>query len=106
LFNVRIYDSIKAEFDLGKTVESSVKLGMKNVLFQIIDVYAVLVIGALALLIGVAGLNTMALQALICLIAGAFCNLLWHRLINAAMLATSKDKYKYFRFVRGDDDDE
>ena len=106
LLQYRTYNAIKAEFDLGKTVESSVKLGMKNVLFQIIDVYAVLVIGALALLIGVAGLNTMALQALICLIAGAFCNLLWHRLINAAMLATSKDKYKYFRFVRGDDDDE
>lgn len=106
LMNVRAYSAIKAEFDLGKTVDSSVKLGMKKVLFETVDVYAVLAIGAVALIIGVAGLHTLALQALICIVAGAFCNLAWHRLINLLMLSSSKNKFKYFRFVREDDDDE
>ena len=70
------------------------------------DVYAVLVLGALALLIGGAGVYTLALQALICVITGAFCNLLWGRFINFTFLSASNDKYKYFRFVREDDDDE
>ncbi len=106
LMNARAYSAIKAEFDLGKTVDSSVKLGMKKALFETVDVYAVLAIGAVALIIGVAGLHTLALQMLICIAAGAFCNLAWHRLINLLMLSTSKNKFKYFRFVREDDDDE
>jgi hypothetical protein len=72
----------------------------------IVDVYAVAVLGALALLIGAAGLNTIALQAIICLVAGAFCNLVWGRVLNVLFLSASKDKYKYFRLVREDDDDE
>jgi hypothetical protein len=69
-------------------------------------VYAVLLLGALALLIGAAGLHTLALQALICVISAAFINLLWARAINYTFLSASKNKYKYFRFVREDDDDE
>lgn len=48
----------------------------------------------------------MALQALICIATGAFCNLLWTRFINCMLLSASKNKYKYFRFVREEDDDE
>ena len=66
----------------------------------------VLIGAALALLIGAAGLHTMALQALICFVTGAFCNLLWTRFISHMMLSASKNKYKYFRLVREDDDDE
>ena len=102
----QIYNAIKAEFSLGKTVESSVKGGYKKTLWNTIDVYAVLLLGALAFLVGAAGLHTLALQALICVITGAFCNLLWARAINFTFLSASKDKYKYFRFVREDDDDE
>jgi quinol-cytochrome oxidoreductase complex cytochrome b subunit len=75
-------------------------------LFTIIDIYAVLLLGALALLIGAAGLHTLAVQTIICVITGAFINLLWARGINFTYLSASKDKYKYFRFVREDDDDE
>jgi len=32
--------------------------------------------------------------------------LLWARAINYTFLSASQDKYKYFRFVREDDDDE
>lgn len=71
-----------------------------------IDVYAVLVLASVALLIGAAGLHTLALQALICFVTGAFCNLLWTRFINCMLVSSSKDKYKYFGFVREDDDDE
>ena len=106
LINARIYQAVKAEVALGKTVESAVKAGYKKTLGGIIDVYAVALLGALAFLIGVAGVYTMALQALICVITGAFCNLLWGRLINFLYLSASKDKYKYFHFVREDDDDE
>ena len=60
----------------------------------------------LALLIGGAGLQTIAFQALICVIAAAFINLVWARVINLLFLSASKNKYKYFRFVREDDDDE
>lgn len=102
----RIYQAIKAEFDLGKTVESSVKGGHKKTLLGIVDIYAVLLLGALALLVGAAGVHTLALQAVICVVTGAFCNLLWARMINFVYLSASKNKYKYFRFVREDDDDE
>ena len=106
VLNVHVYNAIKAEFALGKTVESSVKGGYKKTLFGIVDIYAVLLLGAVALLIGAAGLHTLALQALICIVTGAFCNLLWTRIINVMLLSASKNKYKYFRFVREDDDDE
>ncbi len=101
-----VYDAVKTEFNLGKTVESSVKAGYNKTLWTVVDVYAVLLLGALALLIGVAGLNTLALQAIICIVTGAFCNLLWGRFINYTFLSASKNKYGYFRFVREDDDDE
>lgn len=104
--NVHIYNAIKSEFELGKTVESSVKKGFNKTIWNVVDVYAVLLLGAVALLIGVAGLQTFALQAIICILAAAFCNLLWNRAINFVLLSASKNKYKYFRFVREDDDDE
>ena len=106
VMQTHIYKAVKTEFDLGKTVESSVKAGYNKSIWTVVDVYAVLVLGALALLIGGAGVYTLALQALICVITGAFCNLLWGRFINFTFLSASKNKYKYFRFVREDDDDE
>ena len=101
-----IYCAIKKEFDLGKTVESSVKGGYRKSILGVVDVYVVLILGALALLIGAAGLQTLALQMLIVFVTGAFCNLLWARAINYTLLSASKNKFKYFRFVREDDDDE
>lgn len=101
-----VYSAIKTEFGFGKTVESSVKSGYKKTLWGMIDIYAVLLLGALALLIGGAGLHAMAIQAIICVLAAAFCNLLWGRAINYTFLSASKNKYKYFRFVREDDDDD
>ena len=105
-FNAKIYGAAKAEVQLGKTVESSIKAAYKKTLGGIIDVYAVAIIGALIFLTAVSGVYTMALQALICLITGAFCNLLWGRLINYLYMSAAKDKYKYFHFAREDDDDE
>lgn len=106
LLNAYVYGAIKSEFETGKTVESSVKSGYKKTVWGVVDIYAVLVAASVALLIGAAGLHTMALQALICFISGAFCSLLWTRFINCMMLSASKNKYKYFHFVREDDDDE
>ena len=106
VFQMYIYNAIKAEFNLGKTVESSVKGGYKKTIWAIVDTYAVLVLASLALIIGAAGLQTMAFQALICVIAAAFINLAWARIINYTLLSASNNKYKYFRFVREDDDDE
>ncbi len=106
VLNGYIYRAIQSEAALGKTMQSSVKNGYKKTLWTLVDVYAALLLGALALLIGVAGLQTIATQALICIVAGAFCNLLWGRVINLMMFSVSKDKYKYFRFVREDDGDD
>ena len=106
LLNANVYKAIKGEFDLGKTVESSVKGGYKKTLGGIIDIYAVLLLGAIALLIGVAGLYTLALQTIICIVTGAFCNLLFGRFVNYTFLSASKNKFKYFRFVREEDDDD
>ncbi len=106
VFNGYIYNAIKEEASLGKTVQSSVKGGYKKTLWTVIDTYAVLLLGGVALLIGAAALQTIACQALICIVAGGFCNLLWGRLINLMLMSASKDKYKYFRLVREDDDDE
>lgn len=104
--NAYIYKAIKKEFLAGKTVVSAVKGGYTKTLGGVIDVYAVALLAAIAMLIAVAGLFTMALQALICLVTAAFCNLLWARAINYVFLSASKDKYKYFRFVREEDDDD
>ena len=104
--NMYIYNAIVKEVALGKTVVSSVKNGYKKTLSGVADLYVVTLLGALALLIGAAGLNTIALQAIICVVVAAFCNLLWGRVINVMLLSASKDKYKYFRLVREDDDDE
>ena len=101
-----IYKAIKAEFDAGKTVESSVKGGYKKTLWAVVDAYALAALAALTLLIGAAGLYTFALQSILCVVTAAFINLLWARFINFTYLSASKNKYKYFRFVRGDDEDD
>ena len=106
LVNAYVYTAIKKEFLSGKTVQSAVKKGYGKTLWHIIDTYAVLLIGALLMLIGGGGLHVMALQMLICLVTAAFNNLLWGRGINYVFLSACKDKYKYFRFVREDDDDD
>ena len=106
VLNAKIYSAIKAEFKLGKTVESSVKTGYKKTMATVVDAFVIAVAAALFFLIVAAGLNTMAIQALICLITGAFCNLLWGRLINFLFLSASKNKYAYFNFVREEDDDD
>ncbi len=106
VLNAYVYGAIKSEVSQGKTVQSSVKSGYNKTLLTVVDMYAVLVLGAVALLIGVASLTTFACQALVCLIAGAFCNLLWGRVINYMLLSASWDKYKYFRFVREEDEDD
>ncbi len=106
VLNGYIYRAIKAEASLGKTIQSSVKGGYKKTLWGVIDIYAVGVLGAIALLIGAGALHTVACQALICLLMGAFCNLLFGRAVNVMLLSASKDKYKYFRFVREEDDDD
>jgi hypothetical protein len=53
--NFKVYKAIKAEFALGKTVESSIKGAYKKTLWGMVDIYAVLGLGAAALLIGTAG---------------------------------------------------
>ncbi len=106
VLHVAIYNAIKKEVGLGKTVQSAIKSGYKKTLWTVIDVYAVSLLGAIALLIGVAGISTIASQAIICVLAGAFCNLLWGRFINLLLVSASKDKYKHFRFVREDNDDD
>lgn len=100
------YKAIKTEAGLGKTIDSSVKSGYNKTLWPTVDVYAVLLLGAVALLIGAAGLQTLATQAIICIVTAAFCNLLWTRVINYLFLGASKNKYTYFRVVREDNDDE
>ena len=106
VLQMQLYGAIKKEFDLGKTVESSVKGGYKKTIWGVVDVYAVLLLSAIVLLFAGAGVFTMALQAIICIVTGAFCNLLWLRGINYTFLSASKNKFKYFRFVREDDDDD
>ena len=106
VLNAYIYKAIAKEVALGKTVSSSVKTGYNKTALGIVDIYAVLLLGAIALLLGVAGVTAIAAQAIICVVAAAFCNLVWGRVINLMLLSVSKDKYKYFRLVREDDDDE
>lgn len=106
VISARTYYAVKKEFDLGKTVESSVSLGYKKSLLASVDVHVLLLLGSIAMVIMTSGLQAIAWQAVICVVAAAFCNLLWTRVINFVHLSTVKNKYKYFRFVREDDDDE
>ncbi len=104
--SMRSYEAIKKEVSLGKTVESSVKIGFKKTILGAIDALAVLALGSVALLIGTGGFWALAIEALVCFVTAAFCALLWTRVISYLLMSASKDKYKYFRFVREDDDDE
>ena len=106
LLSTKAYGAIKREVEHGKTIGASVKAGFNKSLMTAIDLLAVLVIGSLALLIAAAGLHVFAIQALICFVVSAFCSLLWTRVINYLLLSASKDPYKYFRFVREDEEDE
>ena len=106
VMGVRVYRAVKKEFDLGKTVQSSVTQGYKKTLWATVDVHALLLLGSLAMLIMTGSLQVIALQALICVVAASFCNLLWTRVINYLHLSCVADKYAYFRFVREDEDDE
>ena len=106
VMNARAYNAIKSEFDLGKTVESSVTLGYKKTLWATVDTYVVLLLGAISMLFMTGSIQLIAWQAVICVVAAAFINLLWTRVINYVHLSASKNKYQYFRFVREDDDDE
>lgn len=101
-----VYKAIKTEAQLGKTVDSAVKGGYKKTLMTIIDIHAVLLLGSVALLIGVGGLFTLAVQAIIAVLTSAVMCLLLGRAFNYVFLSANKDKYKYFKFVREDDDDE
>ena len=102
---MQIYGAIKKESET-KSIEASVKNGYKKTIWGVGDVYAVVLLGAIVLLFAGAGLFTTALQAIICIVTGAFCNLLWTRVINYTFLSASKNKNKYFRVVREDNDDE
>lgn len=104
--SAKSHAAIKKEFDLGKTIESSVKQGFKKTLMGAIDVCAVFALGSIALLIGAAGLHMLSIQAMVCAGAAAFCSLLWTRVINYLLMSASRNKYEYFRFVREDEDDE
>ena len=101
-----IYAAIKKEFAQGKTVMSSVKGGYKKTLWNIVDIYAVLLLGAISLFFAIGGVSTLAIHALVAVVMGAFCNLLWARFINHVYLSASKNQFKYFRFVREEDDDD
>ena len=106
VIQMQIYNRIKKEAETGRALEASIKDGYKKTLWGIVDVYAVLLIIAVVLLFAGAGLFTMALQAIICIVTGAFCNLLWLRAINYMLFSASKNHFKYFRVVRRIDDDE
>jgi heme/copper-type cytochrome/quinol oxidase subunit 4 len=78
----------------------------KSLLGEMVDTYAIVLIGAIAFLTAIGGVYTMALQALICLVTAAFCSLLWGRLINYLYMSATKDKYKYFHFERKEVEDD
>ena len=102
-----VYGAIIERAKEGKTMASAAKEGYKKTLWTVVDIYAVLLLGALALLLGFGGLNTFALQAIICVVAGAFISLLWSRFMNFLFFSASKNHNKYYRFKRevSQDDD-
>lgn len=102
----RVYNKIKAEVALGKTVASSVKNAFKKTLLPAVDVCVAAVLASVAFLIGGSLLNTVAAQAVICFAAASFVCLLWTRVINYLLFSAAKDKYAFYRLKREDDDDE
>ncbi|MBR2341182.1 MAG: hypothetical protein IKA72_02070 [Clostridia bacterium] len=103
-FNVRLYNECKAGIE-RRIPESAMSAAYKTTLWEMVDTYAVLLLGAIIFLTTVGGVYTMALQALICLVTAAFCSLLWGRLINYLYMSAAKDKYKYFHFERKEVED-
>ena len=101
-----IYNAIKDEAALGKTVDASVKGGYKKTLANVIDTYVVLLLASIALFLGFGGFNALAVQAIVCVVVAAFANLLFGRLVNYALLSAAKDKNKFYKIVREDDEDD
>ncbi len=99
----QLYRAIK-QFDGARAVASAVKEGYKQTIWGVVDIYVVLLLSAIVMLFAGAGLFTVALQAIVCIVTGAFCNLLWLRAINFIFLSAHKDKEKYFRFAKKEDD--
>lgn len=89
VLQLQLYGEFKKGLQI-KTMESAVKDGYKNTIWGVVDIYAVLLLCAIVLLFGGAGLYTMALQAIICIVTGAFCNLLWLRGINYLVVSATK----------------
>lgn len=104
--SARAFKAIKKEVAQGKTVESSVKAGHKKSLLTAVDICSVAFGVSAFFAVGSTALKTVAIQAVICFGLTAFAALLFTRMMNYLLLSCAKDKYKFFRFVREDDDDE
>ncbi len=105
--NYYFYKRIKEEFEGGKRIASAVKDGYNKNYIPVIDVYAVLLVGALAMyLIGIGSVAMFGQIFGICALIAGLCSCVLTRFYFAMLMGNVKNQYKFCNFKREVIDDE
>lgn len=105
--NVYAFNRSKFEFDLGKTITASVKLGYKKALYPTVEAHVLVFIGALlAALIGVTELQMFGIVLAFGVLISALCSLLMTRVYWYLLMQQAKNAFKFCNWKREDNDDE
>ncbi len=104
--NSIVFEAIRKETALGRTIQAAVKVGYKKSLFTILDLHIVMLI--VAIVTGIIGAGEVAACGLILFIATVasyvlywFTRFMWYVLSSPV-----RDKFKFCGFAREDLDDE
>lgn len=104
--NIKVFESVRRESLLGRTIQSSVKLGYKRTVACVLDLHIVLiVVSAIVALIGIGDVAACGFIFFIASVASYvlywFTRFMWYVLSSPA-----RDKFKFCGFAREVTDDE
>ncbi|MBO5525444.1 MAG: hypothetical protein J5993_01705 [Clostridia bacterium] len=105
--NVAAFRKVKAEFDLGKTITASMKVGYRKALYPTLEAHIAVLVGALlAAFIGVTELQMFGIVLAFGTVMSALCSVLLTRAFWVIMMQQAKNAFKFCNFKREDNDDE
>ena len=105
--NLAIFARIKKEFDLGKTISASVKLGYEKSLYPTLELHIALAVFALlGALIGVTELHLFAFTFGVGVLLSGVCTLLLTRFFWHIMMNHAKNQFTFCNWKREEIDDE
>ena len=105
--NLTIFARIKKEFDLGKTISASVKLGYEKSLYPTLELHVALALFALlGALIGVTELHLFAFTFGVGVLLSGVCTLVLTRFFWHIMMNHAKNQFTFCNWKREETDDE